>query len=92
MFKPQPRVTLNLGYNVTSMSGFSPTLSDPTIPTSLGFNYHTPSAAMDVNLAKGLTWRTAWGYYDYDEKFLPAPLLARDFQSNSATLSMRYEF
>jgi len=92
MFKPRPRVTLNLGYNLTSMSGFSPTLSDPTILTSLGFNYHKPSAAMDVNLTKGLTWRTAWGYYDYNEKFLPAPLLARDFQSNSATLSMRYEF
>jgi hypothetical protein len=92
MFKPRPRVTLNLGYNLTNMSGFSPTLSDPTIVTSLGFNYHKPSAAMDVNLARGLTWRTAWGYYDYNEKFLPAPLLARDFQSNLATLSMRYEF
>ena len=92
MFKPLPRVTLNLGYNLTSMSGLTPTLGDPATLSSLGFNYHKPSAAMDVNLAKGVTWRTAWGYYDYNEKFLPAPLLARDFQSNSATLAMRYEF
>jgi hypothetical protein len=92
MFKPAPRVTANVGYNVTSSSGFTPTLADPTILTSLGFNYHKPSASLDVNVAKGLTWRTAWGYYDYNEKFLPAPLVARDFQSNSATLSLRYEF
>jgi len=45
-----------------------------------------------VNLAKGLIWRTAWGYYDYNEKFLPDPLSARDFQSNQVTLAMRYEF
>lgn len=92
MFKPAPRVTANVGYNLTSTSGSTPTLADPTILTSLGFNYHKPSASLDVNLAKGLTWRTAWGYYDYNEKFLPAPLLARDFQANSATLSLRYEF
>jgi hypothetical protein len=92
MFKPAPRVTVNLGYNVTSTTGFTPTLADPTILTSLGFNYHKPSASLDVNLAKSLTWRTAWGYYDYNEKYSPAPLLARDFQSNSATLSLRYEF
>ena len=92
MFKPAPRVTAHAGYDLTSSSGWSPTLKDPTILSSLGFNYHKPTAGLDVNLAKGLTWRTAWGYYDYNEKFLPAPLLARDFQSNSVTLSMRYEF
>ena len=92
MFKPAPRVTANVGYTLTSTSGATPTLADPTILTSLGFNYHRPTAALDVNLAKGLTWKTAWGYYDYNEKFLPAPLAARDFQSNSAMLSLRYEF
>ena len=92
MFKPVPRVTANVGYNLTSTSGSTPTLADPTILTSLGFNYHKPMASLDVNLAKGLTWRTAWGFYDYNEKFLPTPLLARDFQTNTATLSLRYEF
>lgn len=91
-FQPLPRVTANLGYNLTSSSGHTPTLADPAILTSLGFNYHQPSASLDVSLRKGLTWRTAWGYYDYNEKFLPAPLTARDFQSNQATLSLRYEF
>lgn len=92
LFKPIPRVTAGVGYNLTSSSGDTPTLADPTILTSLGFNYHKPTAGLDVNLVKGLTWRTAWGYYDYNEKFLSVPLLPRDFQSNSATLSLRYEF
>ncbi len=92
VFHPAQRVTANVGYNLTSSSGYSPTPADPTILTSLGINYHKPSAGLDVNLAKGLTWKTAWGYYDYNEKFLPAPLPARDFQSNTVTLSMRYEF
>ena len=92
MFKPVPRVTANLGYALTSNSGSTPTLADPTILTSFGFNYHKPTASVDIAMVKGLSWRTAWGYYDYNEKFLPAPLVARDFQSNSATLSLRYEF
>ena len=92
MFKLAPRVTATAGYNLTSSSGSSPTLGDPTILSSLGFNYYKPTVGLDVNLAKGLTWRTAWGSYDYNEKFLPARLPARDFQSNSVTLSMRYEF
>ena len=92
MFKPVKRVTANVGYNLTNTTGATPTLADPSVLTSFGFNFHKPTASMDVELVKGLSWRTAWGYYDYNEKFLPAPLLARDFQSNSATLSLRYEF
>ena len=92
MFKPVPRITANVGYNLTSSSGSTPTLADPTILTSLGFNYHKPSASLDANLTKRVTWRAAWGFYDYNEKFLPTPLSTRDFQSNSATLSLRYEF
>lgn len=90
--KPAPRVTARVGYNLTSTAGSTPILANPTFLTSFGFNYHKPSASLDVNLAKGFTWITAWGYYDYNEKFLPTPLLARDFQSNQATVSLRYEF
>jgi hypothetical protein len=92
MFKPIPRVTWNVGYDLTSSSGSTPLLANPGATTSLGFNYHKPSASLDVNLAKGVFWKTAWGYYDYNEKFAPDPLVPRDFQSNQATLSLRYEF
>jgi hypothetical protein len=93
MFKPAKRVTANLGYNLTSTSG-NTTILSPTPNTlgPLGFSFHKPSAWLDFDLAKGLSWRTAWGYYDYNEKSDPGPLPARDFQSNSATLSLRYSF
>ena len=93
MFKPIPRVTANLGYNLTSTSG--DTLILNPIQTTLGplaFNFHKPTASVDVELAKGFAWRTAWNYYDYNEKSVPGPLTPRDFQSNSATLSLRYAF
>ena len=92
MFKPIPRVTASVGYNLTSSSGSYPLFAVPGATTSFGFNFHRPSAGVDVKLAKGFIWRAGWGYYDYNEKFLAAPLPQRDFQSNTATLSLRYEF
>jgi hypothetical protein len=93
MFKPVKRVTANVGYNLTSSSGNTLILS-PTPDTlgPLGLNFHKPSASVDIELLKRFTWRTAWGYYGYNEKSDPAPLPARDFHSNSATLSLRYAF
>ena len=93
MFKPIKRVTANLGYNLTSTSGS--TLILTPIQNSLGplaFNFHKPTALVEVELAKGWMWRTAWNYYDYNEKSSPGLLAPRDFQSNSATLSVRYSF
>src|SRR6266705_4335359 len=72
MFKPVKRVTANLGYNLTSTSGNTLILNP--IQNTLGplaFNFHKPSASVDVDLVKGVTWRTAWGYYDYNEKSDP---------------------
>jgi len=93
MFKPAKRVTANLGYNLTSTSG-NTTILNPTPNTlgPLGLNFHKPAAWVDFDLVRGLTWRTAWGYYDYNEKSNPGPLPPRDFQSNLATLSLRYAF
>jgi len=93
MFKPVKRVTANLGYNLTSTSGNTLILNP--IQNTLGplaFNFHKPSASVDVDLVKGVTWRTAWGYYDYNEKSDPGLLRLRDFHSNSASLSLRYAF
>jgi hypothetical protein len=92
-FKPVNRVTMNLGYSLTSSSGGTTILS-PTLPTlgPLGINYHKPLAWVDFDLYKGWTWRTAWNYYGYNEKSVSAPLPPRDFQNNSATLSIRYAF
>jgi len=93
MFKPIKRVTTSFGYNLTSTSGNTLILSPtPNTLGPLGFNYHKPTAAVDIEMAKGITWRTAWNYYDYNEKSSPGTLAPRDFQSNSATLSLKYAF
>jgi hypothetical protein len=93
MVRPVKRVALNFGYNLTSTSGNTLILG-PTPGTLgvLGLNYHKPTAAVDVDLARGFTWRTAWGYWGYNEKSDAAPLPPRDFHSNSATLSLKYAF
>lgn len=93
MFKPVPRVTANVGYNLTSADGRTFYLGP--LPSTLGplaFTYHQPTAGLDVSLARGWTWRTAWGYFGYNEKSDPGLVLSRDFHSNSATLSLRYAF
>lgn len=96
MFQPVKRVTTRVGYNLTSSSGNSTILTPLTssVPTlgPLGLNFHRPSAAVEVGLSKGFTWRTGWNYYDYNEKSSSFPLPPRDFQSNQATLSLLYEF
>jgi hypothetical protein len=93
MVMPVRRLTLNVGYDLTSTSGLQ-TILGPTPNTlgPLGMNYHKPFASAELALAKGLSWRTAWNYYDYNEKSIALPLPARDFQSNSATLSLKYAF
>jgi hypothetical protein len=58
----------------------------------LGINFHKPFALVEFELARGFSWRTAWNYYDYNEKSSPGFLPARDFQSNLATLSVHYAF
>jgi hypothetical protein len=93
IFHPNKRVTTSLGYSLTSSSGDNTILSPvPDTLGPLGINFHKPFALIDFALARGLSWRTAWNYYDYNEKSSPGFLPARDFQSNSATLSLRYAF
>ena len=92
-FRPVKRVTTSLGYSLTSSSGDNTILSPvPNTLGPLGINFHKPFALVEFELARGFSWRTAWNYYDYNEKSSPGFLPARDFQSNSATLSVHYAF
>jgi hypothetical protein len=89
-FKPARRVTANLGYNLTSSTGDTLILN-PNAPTGpLSFNYHLPMVMVAVEVAKNLTYKTGWNYYDYNEKSAPGPTLPRDFHGNALTLSLRY--
>lgn len=48
-----------------------------------------------MDIAKGLTWKTNWSYYGYNEEevVLPIDTLApRDFRGNHVTVALRYAF
>ena len=78
------------GYTITSSVGNSLILN-PNAPTGpLSYNYHLPQATLAIDLKKHFTYKTAWNFYDYNEKSNPGPTLPRDFRGNVFTLSMRY--
>jgi hypothetical protein len=88
--KPFSKVTAAVGYTITSTSGDTLILN-PNAPLGpLNYNYHLPMATLAIDLAKNLTYKTGWNYYDYNEKAAPGPLLPRDFRGNVFTLSVRY--
>ncbi len=135
--RPIHRVTMNLGYNITSTSGHdnwlrgdtgSPlyVLGDAfgnvpgipgnpgTSPTGAGtisflgpfanqplgsqdLNWHTLNTGLAVEVAKGITLKGSFGYYDYTEKegnVSPNQLVAlpRNFHTKTGTLSLKYAF
>jgi len=91
--RPVKRVTARFGYSVVSTSGDT-LIINPNSPLGpLQFNYHKPYAAFDFDLTRGFTFRTNWGYYEYNERSLPdASSAPRDFRGNLVTLSIRYGF
>jgi len=139
--RPIHRVTLHLGYDITSTSGNDiwyrgdnglplQVLGDafgnsPGIPgnpgtvitgttTSAGsiaflgpfpnqplgpqaFNWHTLNTGIAIGVAKGITFKGSYAYYDYNEKegnISPDQLVAlpRNFHTNLGTISLRYAF
>ncbi len=93
MLKPVKRVTLRLGYALDSVTGNTLILNPNSPPGPLNFNYHRPYGSIDVALAKGVTWRTGWGFYDYNEKNSPTdPTGRRSFRGNLVNLSLLYSF
>ncbi len=87
---PVARVTVALGYTVTSSTG-NTLILNPNAPTGpLSFNYHLPSATLVVQISKKLAYKTGWNFYDYNEKSAPGPTLPRDFRGNVFTMSLRY--
>jgi hypothetical protein len=92
MFKPVTRVTTRFGYSVTSVGGQTPQFNILQPLGSLAYNYHQPLAGLDVEVARNLTWRAGWNYYQYGEKDFVGPTSPRYFHANNATLSLQYAF
>jgi hypothetical protein len=93
MIKPEKHVTLRMGYAIDSITGNTLILNPNSPPGPLNYNYHRPYGAFDIDLAKGVTWRTSWGLYDYNEKDNPIDYIGhRSFRGNLVNLSLRYNF
>jgi hypothetical protein len=90
MVRPERRVTMNLGYTITSSTGTTLILN-PNAPTGpLSFNYTLPSGLITVQMQRHMIFKAGWNYYDYNERSQSGPTLPRDFRGNVFTLSMRY--
>jgi hypothetical protein len=96
-WKPYKRVTAVLGYASSIVRG-NTTFLNPLTPTgTLDFNYVKPLASLAFDIYKGLTYKTAWNYFGYDDKGVANPfglatLPFQDFNGSNLTFSFRYAF
>ncbi len=91
-FKPEKRVTANLGYSITSVDGSIPQFNILQPLGALQYKYQQPVANLSVDLGHKLAWNTGWNYYQYNEGSFVGPTAPRYFHANSVTESLRYAF
>jgi hypothetical protein len=92
MFKPLTRVTAQVGYSVTSVSGQTPQFNSLQPLGSLQYNYYQPLATVAVDIGHNLTAKAGWNYYQYGEGSFVGPTSPRYFHANNATFSLRWAF
>ena len=92
MFKPQTRVTAQVGYGITSTDGRTPQFNTLQPLGSLQYNYYQPLANIAVDLGHDLTAKAAWNYYQFGEGSFVGPTNPRYFHANNATFSLRWAF
>ncbi len=90
MVKPIARTTVTAGYTITSTTGSNLLLSPYAPLGPAAINYHLPTAALAVDVARHVTFKAGWNLYDYDEKSPPGPVAARNFRANLISVSLRY--
>jgi len=96
-FKPEKRVTANLGYSITSVEGSVPQFNILQPLGTLQYKYSQPVANLSVDLGHRLAWNLGWNYYQYNEGSIVegsfvGPTAPRYFHANSVTESLRYAF
>ncbi|MGC1188731.1 MAG: hypothetical protein WA871_15205 [Candidatus Acidiferrales bacterium] len=95
MWKPVKRVTVMMGYAGTIARGTT-TMLNPLTPTgTLDFDYLKPRASLAIDLYKGVTYKTAWNYYGYDDHGVAnpvglAPIPLQNFNGSNITFSLLY--
>jgi hypothetical protein len=97
MWKPYKRVTAMLGYGGSIVRG-NTTFLNPMTPTgTLDFNYVKPLASLTFDIYKGLSYKTSWNYYGYNDHGVANPvglatLPLQNFNGSNVTFSARYVF
>jgi hypothetical protein len=91
-FKPEKRVTANVGYSITSVDGSVPQFNILQPLGSLQYKYQQPVANLSVDLGHRLAFNMGWNYYQYAEGSFVGPTAPRYFHANSVTESLRYTF
>jgi hypothetical protein len=91
-FKPEKRLTANLGYSITSVDGSIPQFNILQPLGSSQYKYQQPVAGLSVDLGHKLAWNTGWNYYQYNEGSFVGPTAPRYFHANSLTESLHYAF
>ena len=97
MFKPCKRVTAMVGYAGTVARGNSTFLNLLSPTGTLDFNYLKPQASLAIDLYRGVTYKTAWNYYGYDDHGVAnplglAPIPLQNFNGSNVTFSLLYAF
>ncbi len=91
-FKPEKRVTVNVGYSITNVDGSTPQFNILQPLGSLQYRYQQPVANLSVDLGHKLAWNMGWNYYQYAEGSFVGPTAPRYFHANNVTESLRYAF
>jgi hypothetical protein len=91
-FKPEKRVTANVGYSITNVDGSTPQFNVLQPLGSLQYKYQQPVANLSVDLGHKLAWTMGWNYYQYGEGSFVGPTAPRYFHANNLTESLRYAF
>ena len=91
-FKPEKRVTANLGYSITSVDGSTPQFNILQPLGSLQYKFQQPVANLSVDLGHKLAWAMGWNYYQYAEGSFVGPAAPRYFHANNVTETLHYAF
>jgi hypothetical protein len=92
MFKPQTRITTQIGYSITSTDGVTPQFNALVPLGSLQYDYQQPLGNIAVDIGHNLTAKVGWNYYQYGEGSFVGPTTPRYFHANNTTFSLRWAF
>jgi hypothetical protein len=97
MWKPYKRVTATLGYVGSIVRGNTTFLNTLNPTGTLDFNYLKPYVSLTVDLYKGISYKTAWNYYGYNDHGVTEPtglaaIPLQNFDGNNITFSLKYAF